>query len=336
MNSTTELPYILKVNPLIIVFGSLFLVIVPFIIWANFAHLEQRSTATGVIITTAKVQKVQAPIDGVIDHIYVSAGDIVKKGDILFYLEKEQNEAAVNAVSQKIASLEVRLVRLEAESHNKPLLFAQKYSAKHFSNFVDTQKKLHALRQKTLNDKISSLRTSLDLQVKELELNMPLVEQGDIGANTIIKMKGRINEIRGEINSIINNFRKDAQEELTRLTDDLVLQQEILIEKKINLSRSDIKSKMDAIVKDIVVTTAGAKVRSGDVILELVPIGTELIIQAKLKPADIALVKEGQKAYIKFDAFDFTIFGLFMGTVEFVSPDTIKETTSRGQEFFIG
>lgn len=140
MNSTTELPYILKVNPLIIVFGSLFLVIVPFIIWANFAHLEQRSTATGVIITTSKVQKVQAPIDGVIDHIYVSAGDIVKKGDILFYLEKEQNEAAVNAVSQKIASLEVRLVRLEAESHNKPLVFAQKYNAKHFSNFVDTQK----------------------------------------------------------------------------------------------------------------------------------------------------------------------------------------------------
>lgn len=193
---------------------------------------------------------------------------------------------------------------------------------------------MHALRQKTLNDKISSLKTSLDLQVKELELNMPLVEQGDIGANTIIKMKGRINEIRGEINSIINNFRKDAQEELTRLTDDLVLQQEILIEKKINLSRSDIESKMDAIVKDIVITTTGAKVRSGDVILELVPIGTELIIQAKLKPADIALVKMGQKAYIKFDAFDFTIFGLFMGTVEFVSPDTIKETTSRGEEFF--
>jgi HlyD family type I secretion membrane fusion protein len=90
---------------------------------------------------------------------------------------------------------------------------------------------------------------------------------------------------------------------------------------------------MDAIVKNIVITTKGAKVKPGDVILELVPSGDELIVEAKLNPADISFVKVGQKAAVKLDAYDYSIYGIFNGKVKYISPDTLVEKTSQGDRY---
>lgn len=89
---------------------------------------------------------------------------------------------------------------------------------------------------------------------------------------------------------------------------------------------------MNAQVKNIIITTKGAKVRPGDVILELVPLDDKLIIEAKLSPADISFIKTGQKAAVKLDTYDFSIFGIFEGTVTYISPDTIIEQTNKGEE----
>ena len=64
------------------------------------------------------------------------------------------------------------------------------------------------------------------------------------------------------------------------------------------------------------------------------PLGQELIIEVKLKPTDISFVKTGQKASVKLDTYDFSIYGAFDGRVEYISPDTIIEKTSRGDEYF--
>jgi adhesin transport system membrane fusion protein len=106
-----RLPYLLKVNPLYIIFGALFVVIIPLLIWANFAELEQKSTTRGIVIAADKTQKIQASIDGVVDNVAVKEGQKVKKGDILFVLEKEQNQASLDAASSKVASLKAKLKR---------------------------------------------------------------------------------------------------------------------------------------------------------------------------------------------------------------------------------
>ena len=90
----SRLPYILRVNPLYIIFGSLFIVIIPLLIWSNFAELEQKSTTRGLVIAADKTQKIQASIDGVVRGM-VKRGQKVKKGDILVVLEKEQNQAGL-------------------------------------------------------------------------------------------------------------------------------------------------------------------------------------------------------------------------------------------------
>ena len=330
----TRLPYILRVNPLLITFGSLFVVIIPLLIWANFAEIEQRSTTRGIVIATDKTQKIQAPIDGVIDVIMVKEGLKVKKGDILVVLEKEQNQASLDAAASKVASLKAKSIRLRAETLGEDLNYPVEFLQDEYQELITIQKKLFLLRKKALEDEVSSLISALILKEEELSSNQRLVDSGDIGRNKILSINREIVDLEGKILNTKNNFYQNAQEEMTNTEDELSIRKEMLKEKRVTLDRSEIISYMDAIVKEIIITTKGAKVRPGDVILELVPLGQELIIEVKLKPTDISFIKIGQKARVKLDTYDFSIYGSFDGRVEYISPDTIIEQTSRGDEYF--
>ena len=332
--SDTRLPYILRVSPLVIIFSALFVVIIPLLIWANFAEIEQRSSTRGIVIAADKTQKIQAPIDGVVDSIMVREGVKVKKGEVLIVLEKEQNQASLDAAASKVASLKAKLKRLKAETHSEDLNYPVGFLQNDYQDFITTQQNLFLLRKKSLEDETSSLVSALMLKEEEFASNQSLVESGDIGRNKILKIDREIVDLKGKILNIKNKFFQAAQEEMTKTAEELSIRKEMLTEKKVTLNRSEIISHMDAIVKEIIITTKGAKVRPGDVILELVPLGQELIIEAKLKPTDISFIKKGQRASVKLDTYDFSIYGSFDGKVEYISPDTIIEKTSRGDEYF--
>jgi multidrug efflux pump subunit AcrA (membrane-fusion protein) len=332
--SDTRLPYVLRINPLIIIFGALFIVIIPLLIWANFAEIEQRSSTRGIVIAADKTQKIQAPIDGVVDNIAVKEGQKVKKGTILVVLEKEQNQASLDAAASTVASLKAKLKRLKAEVHGEKLIYPVGLVDSNYQEFITTQKNLFLLRKKALEDEVSSLASALILKEEELVSNQKLVESGDIGRNKILKIDRDVVDLKGKILNIRNKFFQGAQEEMTKIEEELSIRKEMLTEKRVTLNRSEIISHMDAVVKEIIITTKGAKVRPGDVILELVPLGQERIIEVKLKPTDISYVKAGQKALVKLDTYDFSIYGSFDGKVEYISPDTIIEKTSRGDEYF--
>ncbi len=329
-----QLPYVLRLNPLIIIFGSLFIIIVPFLTWAYYAEIEQRSTTHGIVIATTKTQKIQSAIDGVIDNILVKEGDFVKKNQLIIKLEKSQNKATLDATMSKIAALKIKLFRLKKEVYGGDLIYPSNFVQKEYFEFLKTQKKLFLLRRKALNDEISSLKTVLELKEEELSINVPLVKSGDIGKMKLISIKRDIIDLKGKISNIKNKHFKDTQEEMTKVEEELSINEQRLREKAVTLDRSEINSHMDAIVKNIIITTKGAKVRPGDIILELVPLGDELIIEAKLSPADISFIKKGQVALVKVDAYDFSLYGMFYGKVKYISPDTIIEKTAKGDEHY--
>ncbi len=327
---THPLPYVTRFNPLWIVFGSLFVVIVPFLIWASYAHIDQISHAQGQVITSAKTQSIQSANDGVVNKIYVSEGQSVKKGDQLIVLEKSQAQASYEDSSAKVAALQATLVRLRAEVYGKPLIFPSQ--VKPYPDFIENQTALFHRRQQALNDEISALNESLILAQDEINLNVPLLKSGDIGATEIIRLKRQIADLKGQISNKRNKYFQDSQAEMTKAEEELSTKEQELADRSITLERTTIVSQMDAIVKNIIVTTQGARVRSGDVILELVPSGDQLIIEAKLNPSDISFIKKGQKAAVKLDAYDYSIYGIFHGTVKYISPDTLVEKTERGDK----
>ena len=319
-------------NPLVIIFGTLFILIIPFLIWSKDAYLEQISHATGSVIASAKTQSIQTAIDGVITEVLVHEGEQVRKDQELVLLNKQQNQAAFEAINGKVAALKAALTRLKSEVYGVALKFPDEL--KDYSEFVSTQTELYHRRKKALNDDIFALNESLSLTQSELNLNLPLLKTGDIGATEIIKLKKQIADMKGQITNKQNRYFQEAQVELTKIEEDLSIKLQELEDKKVNLEHSVIYAPMDAIVKNIIITTKGAKVRPGDVILELVPSSDKLIVEAKFHPRDLSFIQIGQKAAVKLDAYDYSIYGIFHGIVKYISPDALIEKTQKGEEFY--
>ena len=319
-------------NPLVIIFGTLFILLVPFLMWSKDAYLEQISHATGSVIASAKTQSIQTAIDGVITEVLVHEGEQVRKDQELVLLNKQQNQAAFEAINGKVAALKAALTRLKSEVYGVALKFPDEL--KDYSEFVSTQTELYHRRKKALNDDIFALNESLSLTQSERNLNLPLLKTGDIGATEIIKLKKQIADMKGQITNKQNRYFQEAQVELTKIEEDLSIKLQELEDKKVNLEHSVIYAPMDAIVKNIIITTKGAKVRPGDVILELVPSSDKLIVEAKFHPRDLSFIQIGQKAAVKLDAYDYSIYGIFHGIVKYISPDALIEKTQKGEEFY--
>ncbi len=197
--------------------------------------------------------------------------------------------------------------------------------------FVANQTELFQRRQNALKAEVSSLEDSLRLVREELKLSMPLLQTGDIGKAEIIRLQRQVAEISGNITNRRNKYFQDAQAEMTKAEEDLATQEQVLSERETVFERTELKAPNDGLVKKIFLTTPGAKVRPGETVMELVPTDSALIVEAKLKPADIAFIRPGLPATIKLDTYDYSIYGTLDGEVSYISPDALTEDTRSGE-----
>jgi adhesin transport system membrane fusion protein len=93
-----------------------------------------------------------------------------------------------------------------------------------------------------------------------------------------------------------------------------------------------VRSPVKGTVKEIKLRTLGAVVRPGEDLMEIVPLEDTLLVEAQIRPSDIAFIRPGQQATIKITAYDYGIYGGLEGTVEQISADTIED--EEGNRFF--
>lgn len=301
-------------------------------IWAAFAELDQIARAQGQVIATARTQVIQSANDGVIEAVLVQEGARVKKGQLLARLDRSQAEAAWRDSLGKVAALKAALVRLQAEVFNRPLQFPADVRA--HPAFVQNQTELFQRRQGALKAEIAALKESLALVREELTLSKKLLATGDVGRAEVIRLKKQVSDLNGQITNRRNKYFQDAQADMTKAEEDLSTQQQALVERTAIYERTEITAPADGLVKNIQITTPGAKVRPGEIIMELLPTGSDLIVEAKLQPADIAWVRIGLPAAVKLDAFDYSIYGALKGEVRYISPDALSEKTQNGEAIY--
>jgi membrane fusion protein, adhesin transport system len=99
------------------------------------------------------------------------------------------------------------------------------------------------------------------------------------------------------------------------------------------VDKSQIKSPVRGRVQRLLANTVGGVVQPGKDIVEIVPLDDALVLEAKVQPKDIAFIHPGQAATVKFTAYDFSIYGGLVATVENISPDTIVD--ERGNAFYL-
>lgn len=302
------------------------------LVWSLYAELDQTSRAPGQVIPTGRVQVVQSNDGGVIQSIAVREGDIVRAGQLLVQLDEIKIKASVDEAQGKVASLKSAMTRISAELFDKPLVFDSDVQL--FPDFVANQTQLYQQRRRALQDQLSSLEAMLRLQQQELDMNLPLLAQGDVSRSEVLRLRRSVTDIRAQITNVKNKYLQDLQAEYTKTEEDLVTAREILAQRQDALNDTAIRAPADGIVKNIRLTTLGGVLRPGDEVLTIVPTGQKLIVEAKVSPSDIAYVRVGQSASLKFDAYDSSIYGSATGRVQYISADTLTEQRPNGELVF--
>lgn len=314
---------------LILITGVILAILV---LWAGFSELDQIARAQGQVIASARTQVIQSANDGIIEALLVREGERVKKGQILARLDRSQAEAAWRDSRGKVAALKAALARLQAEVFNRPLKFDD--DVRQYPAFVENQTELFQRRRGAIRAEVAALEESLRLVREELTLSEKLLATGDIGRAEVIRLQKQVADLKGQITNRRNKYFQDAQADMTKAEEDLSTQQQALAERAAIYERTEIVAPADGLVRNIQLTTPGAKVRPGDIIMELLPTGSALIVEAKLKPADIAYLRNGLPAAIKLDAYDYSIYGVLRGEVAYISPDALAEKTQNGEQAY--
>ncbi|MGE6407296.1 MULTISPECIES: HlyD family efflux transporter periplasmic adaptor subunit [unclassified Psychrobacter] len=304
--------------------------IVILIVWASFAKIDQVTRAQATVIASARTQEIQASEGGILTQLAVTEGEEVKAGQLLVVLEEERAKAAVDNSASKTAALTAKLARLNAEIFEKPLVFPK--GVQDYPEYVQNQRALYNRRRQAINEEVSSLEKMLVLARQELRMNEPLLKYGDVSQADVIKLSRQVADIEAQINNKRNKYFEEAQAEMTKAQEELDTELEQLRDRAQVLEEKRLMAPTEGKIKNINVTTIGGVVKPGEVIMQILPTSSDLVIDAKVSPADIAYVKEGQEATVKLDAYDYSIFGAMKGTVNYISPDTLMEQTPKGEE----
>ena len=312
-----------------ILFRASMAFLVLFFLWAGFFKIDQVVHAQGQVIASSRTQIVQAADGGVLVDMKVQEGDEVKAGEIIAVLEKERALASFTESQGKVMALRMTVARLQAEITDQPLIYDD-FIRKNYPTLYETQMNLYQQRTKGINDQLAVLKDNVQLAQQELAMNQPLEKMGDISKADILKLKRTVNEARNQYATAKNKYLQDASAELNKAQEDLNAQEQTLADREQLLEHTDIIAPATGIVKSIRVTTLGGVVRQGDEILQILPTESDLVIEAKVKPADMANIKVSLPAKVKLDAYDYAIFGTMNGTVSYVSADTLQEDSKAG------
>ena len=297
--------------------------------WASWAELDQVTRANGQVIASSRNQIIQVADGGVLAELRVHEGSIVKRGALLARFDRTRAESSYLESTAKAAGLKAAVARLQAEVFGGTPKFPPELQG--FPEFRANQLALFSKRQGAVQAEVGALTSSMQLIKEELEMNLPLLETGDVSRAEILKLKRQVVDIQAQITNRRNKYLQESQTDLVKAQEDLAGVLQTVTQRKEQLGSTDIYAPTDGIVRNVRLTTLGGVAKPGEEILQIVPTDDDLIIEAKVKPADIAFIKPGLPTAVKLDAYDYAIYGRLRGTVSYISADTLSED-NKGNE----
>jgi adhesin transport system membrane fusion protein len=166
----------------------------------------------------------------------------------------------------------------------------------------------------------------IDRQVADLEGEVRTIKLSIPRLRTAAKeAKQRVQEVRLSAQADISSELNSVRAELNSVTETLLAGED-------RVTRTEVRSRVRGTVKEIKQNTIGGVIRPGEDIIEIVPLDDTLLVEAQIRPADIAFLRPGQESMIKIAAYDFSIYGGLPASVEHISADTIKD--EQGENFY--
>ena len=293
------------------------------IVWASLAEVDQVSRVQGRVVPEAREQVIASLDSGLLAELKVREGEEVQAGQQLARLDPTRVEAQENEGALRRTAMRVAVARLRAEAYGTRFELPADVPPK--ADAVGLERQAYEARQRLLDEAVSSLDRSIGLLAKELKVAQDLSARGLMSEVEVMRVNRQINDLRQQRQERISRFRQEASQELTRLENELAALEEQQVVRQDAMKRTVLRSPVHGIVKNIRITTLGGVVSSGSPIMEIVPLGPTVLIEARVPPSEVGFVQVGQRAIIKIAGYDYNINGGLEGKIEVISADTLGD-----------
>ena len=298
-----------------------------FVIWAYNSDLEEVTRGQGSIIPSSRLQVIQSLDPGILAKLHVKEGDLVEAGDILVTIDDTRSSAVLRESEAKVVNLEAMLARYRSEAYDEPL----KFPASVAKELRDRETSAYKARRRALDEAVTGLQQSKRILDEQIRRTAAMVKRGVSSEIELLRMQRESADLALQINERRNQYKTEANNELVRTEAELAQARENLAMHADPVERANIRSPMRGIVNNIKITTVGGVINAGQDIMEIVPIDDTLLVQAYIRPQDVAFVHPGLPAVVKLSAYDYAIYGGLDGVVTLISPDTLSDERRRSE-----
>jgi adhesin transport system membrane fusion protein len=173
-----------------------------------------------------------------------------------------------------------------------------------------------------------------DVEILRLKRDVSRLRgERDQAAAQVTRTRAAIQEAAGKVEQVELDYRNIKRNELADATSTLNSLAEGSVGLSDRVKQTEVRSQVRGTVKRLLVNTEGGVVLPGRDIVEIVPLDDTLLLEAKIAPRDIAFLRPGQRALVKFTAYDFVVYGGLDATVESIGADTIAD--DEGNAFYL-
>jgi membrane fusion protein, adhesin transport system len=342
-------------------------------VWAALTEIDDVTRADARIVPYSDVQVIQSAEAGVLRALHVRQGELVEEGQLLMELDPTYSASDLDQQRTRAQTYAVRIARLTAEIDGTEFLVTtteadasvirserQLFEARRreLHSELDVLERQREQRLEEIEEKkveLAAAEQTLALVQSEIALMQPLVERRLEPETTLLALRQRdvdwrsreaaawsglrrlatsIQEIDERVTTVRTRFRSTALAELTLATAELAELKTRMPALSERVARAQLKSPLRGIVNQIKLTTIGGVAQPGEALVEIVPVDGSLLVEAYMRPSDIAFIYPGQAAIIKVTAYDFARYGGLSGQITRIGAGAVRRP-DRDEEVFV-
>lgn len=282
---------------------------------------------------------------------------LMRIDDTRFSSSFQESAAKDDALRMRIARLEAEALagrfvppadlqrdKAELVAHERAVFDSRRRDLQASLAVLERQSEQRAQELAEMQARAAQLAHSYDLVQEELAITRRAADQNVFPKVQLIRLERQANDLKGELEAahlsmprlqaaldevrrkaeqITAEFQAAASRELSeaRAEQSIVSASKVALEDR--LARTTVRAPLAGIIKQVRVNTIGGVVQPGMDLVEIVPLEDSLLVEARVRPADIAFLRPGLEAMVKLTAYDFSVYGGLEGTVEHISADAI-------------
>lgn len=334
----------------------------------------QTTQAPGSIMPAGAVLQLQHLEGGIVTAILAREGDLVEQGAVLVRLDSAAAASELDERESMIASLEVEIERLRAFTEKRPADFSrvgEKYRhlvAQQIEILTAQEEARDSQRGVAINQieqRVAEI-TTLESQTESLQqraaimgevlgmrrelsdkglvsriqflstMNEHLTAERELAKNKseIQRARQTLDEARSRLIQVDAQLINEAAQRLGRAVAELGQLRDSVGKAQDRVQRLELRAPQRGIIKELRVNTPGAVITPGAIVAEIVPLDRELLVEARLPPADRGRLTVGQEVQVKLQSYDFTRYGSIPGRIEHISATTF--ITPTGEVYYKG